>query len=140
MPEPPASTATSSPPSPTFTASISTASPTHRPATLDDQIFAHYQDQTWLFHVITERANIELMFNDPYWDRLEFKTDYPFGVLVFNVTTLVSGFHPSEFKSGSDDPYRFAAAEGIKVESLDDYLVVLDRLVSESQERQGRSA
>ena len=59
---------------------------------LDDQIFAHYQDQAWLFHVVTERANIELMLNDPYWGRLDFKTDYPFGVLVFNVTTLVSGF------------------------------------------------
>ena len=38
------------------------------------------------------------MFIDPYWARLEFDADYPFGVLVFNVTTLVSGFHPSEFK------------------------------------------
>jgi uncharacterized protein len=95
---------------------------------LNDEIFAHYRDQAWLFHVVTERANIELMFNDPYWGRLEFKTDYPFGVLVFNVTTLVRGFHPSEFASRSDDPYRFAAAQQMKVESLDDYLVVLDRL------------
>ena len=77
------------------------------------------------------------MFNDPYWGRFEFKTDYPFGVLVFNVTTLVAGFHPSEFKSKSDDPYRFRATEGMKVESLDDYLVVLDRSVSESQGGRG---
>jgi hypothetical protein len=101
--------------------------------TLDDQIFAHYQDQAWLFHVITERANIELMFNDPYWGRLELKTDYPFGVLVFNVTTLVSGFHRSEFKSKSDDPYDFAAAEGIKIRSIDFYLVVLDRLFQKAK-------
>ena len=100
---------------------------------LDDRIFAHYQNPSWLYHVVTERANIELMFNDPYWDRLEFKTDYPFGVLVFNVTTLVSGFHPSEFKQASDDPYRFARAEGLKVESLDDYLVVLDRLFQKAK-------
>jgi hypothetical protein len=100
---------------------------------LDDQIFAHYQDQTWLFHVVTERANIELMLNDPYWNRLEFKTDYPFGVLVFNVTMLVDGFHPSEFKSRSDDPYGFAHGEGMPVESLDDYLVVLDRLFQKAK-------
>jgi uncharacterized protein len=100
---------------------------------LDDRIFAHYQDQTWLFHVITERANIELMFNDPYWGRLDFKTDYPFGVLVFNVTTLVSGFHPSEFKSKSDDPYHFAQAERLEIKSLDDYLVVLDRLFQKAK-------
>jgi predicted TIM-barrel fold metal-dependent hydrolase len=95
---------------------------------LDDRIFTHYQDQIWLYHVITERANIELMLNDPYWARLDFKIDYPFGVLVFNVTTLVSGFHPSEFKQESDDPYRFARNQKLRVESLDDYLVVLDRL------------
>ena len=100
---------------------------------LSDQIFAHYQDQSWLFHVVTERANIELMLNDPYWGRLEFKTDYPFGVLVFNVTMLVRGFHPAEFESESDDPYHFAQTEGIKVGSLDDYLVLLDRLFQKAK-------
>jgi hypothetical protein len=68
------------------------------------------------------------MFNDPYWNRLEFKTDYPFGVLVFNVTTLGSGIHPSEFKQTGDDSYRFARGEGLKAESLDGYLAVLDRM------------
>jgi uncharacterized protein len=95
---------------------------------LDERIFANYRDPSWLYHVVTERANIELMFNDPYWNRLEFKRDYPFGVLVFNVTTLVSGFHPSEFKVATDDPYQFAMAQGLKVKSLDDYLTVLDKL------------
>jgi hypothetical protein len=46
----------------------------------------------WLYHIVTERANIELMFNDPYWARLKFATYYPFEVLVFNVTTLVRDF------------------------------------------------
>jgi predicted TIM-barrel fold metal-dependent hydrolase len=95
---------------------------------LDAQIFSHYGDQSWLYHVVTERANIELMFNDPYWGRLDFKVDYPFGVLVFNVTELVHGFHPDEFKQGSDDVYRFARAERLKIESLADYELVLDRL------------
>ena len=100
---------------------------------LDDRIFAHYRDQSWIYHVVAERANIELMFNDPYWGRLDFKTDYPFGVLVFNVTTLVSGFHPSEFKQPSDDPYRFAHSQRLEVQSLDDYLVVLDRLFQKAK-------
>jgi len=100
---------------------------------LDEEIFTHYEDQRWLYQVITERANIELMLNDPYWGRLDFKIDYPFGVLVFNVTRLVSGFHASEFKSKSDDPYQFAAAEGIKLQSLNDYLAVLDRLFQKAK-------
>src|SRR5262249_54417731 len=53
---------------------------------LNQRIFEHYRNPSWVYEVVTERANIELMFNDPYWGRLEFKRDYPFGVLVFNVT------------------------------------------------------
>src|SRR5262249_46238232 len=76
---------------------------------LNDRIFANYKDQKWLRHVVTERANIELMFNDPYWARFDFTTYYPFEVLVFNVTTLVRGFHSAEYSKPEDDPYKFAA-------------------------------
>ncbi len=100
---------------------------------LNDKIYRNYLNQRWLFEVITERANIELMFNDPYWARLEFHNDYPFGVLVFNVTELVHGFHPCEFKQQADDPYHFARQKGLKLESLDDYLAVLDRLFVEAK-------
>ncbi len=95
---------------------------------LDKRIYRNYLDRRWLYEVVTERANIELMFNDPYWDRLGFRTDYPFEVIVFNVTQLVRGFHPSEFPKPEDDPYRFAKEHKVEVKSLDDYLALLDRL------------
>ena len=100
---------------------------------LDARIYRNYRDKQWLYHVVRERANIELMFNDPYWARFELHTDYPFGVLVLNVTTVVRGFHPSEFKSAADDPYDFARRKGLKIKSLDDYLAVLDRLFREAK-------
>ena len=108
---------------------------------LDRRIFEKYRDQNWLYHVITERANIELMFNDPYWARLDLQTYYPFGILVFNVTTLVRGFHPTEFLSPSDfskpfdDPFRFAKDRGLAVNSLDAYLDLLDRMFQEAKEK-----
>jgi hypothetical protein len=102
---------------------------------LNDRIYRNYLDKRWLYEVITQRANIELMFNDPYWARFDFRTDYPFGVLVFNVTTLPRGFHPSEFKSPSDDPYHFARQKGLEVKSLDGYLEVLDRLFREAKDK-----
>jgi len=95
---------------------------------LNDRIFENYKDDRWAKHVVTERANIELMFNDPYWARYAFTTSWPFEVMVLNVTPLVRGFHPSEFKSEWDDPYAFARKEGLELKSLDDYLAVLDRL------------
>jgi predicted TIM-barrel fold metal-dependent hydrolase len=101
---------------------------------LNDRIFEHDRDPRWVYEVVTERANIELMLNDPYWARLKFQTDYAFGVFVFNVTTLVSGFHPSEFKSPTDSPYEFARKEGLKIEGLSDYLAVLNRLFQKAKD------
>jgi predicted TIM-barrel fold metal-dependent hydrolase len=102
---------------------------------LDAKIFDNYRDDRWVRQVVTERANIELMVNDPYWGRLDFRTHYPFEVLVFNVTTLLDGFHPSEFKQPSDDPYRFARAQGLKIDTLEDYLAVLDHLFQEARSK-----
>lgn len=101
-------------------------------ADLDRRIFENYRDETWLRRVITERANIELMFEDPYWNRLGFKTYYPFEVLVFNVTFLVRGFHESEFSGGGltvrDNPYEFARQQGLTVDSFEEYLKLLEAL------------
>jgi hypothetical protein len=102
---------------------------------LDAKIFENYRDDRWVRQVVTERANIELMLNDPYWARLDFHTYYPFEVLVFNVTTLLDGFHPSEFKQPADDPYVFARSQGLATQSLDDYLSVLDRLFREAKSK-----
>ena len=46
-------------------------------ADLDARIFDNYRDERWLHEVVTERANIELMFNDPYWGRFDFKHRLP---------------------------------------------------------------
>jgi predicted TIM-barrel fold metal-dependent hydrolase len=102
---------------------------------LDGRIYRNYLDQRWLFEVVTEKANIELMFNDPYWARFDFKSDYPFGVFVLNVTTLVKGFHRDEFKSPHDDPYKFAKDQAIEVKTLADYLRLLDLLFAEAKRR-----
>lgn len=97
---------------------------------LDQRVYENYQNSKWLYHEITERANIELMLVDPFWARFDFRTSYPFQVLVFNVTTLIRGFHPSEFQNNAlSDPYRFAREHSFPtVSTLDDYLALLDRM------------
>lgn len=100
---------------------------------LNDRIYRNYQDPRWLTEVITERANIELMFNDPYWSPYEFQQDYPFTVLVLRCNPLFRGFHPSEFKSPAEDPYHFARRQGLPLNTLDDYLAVLDALFAEAR-------
>lgn len=100
-------------------------------AELNQRIFENYKSPDWIYHVVTERANIELMLTDPNWARLTEVPEFKFQVLVFNVTSLVDGFHRSEFGSPGDDPYGFADKHGPKVESLDDYLALLDALFRE---------
>jgi hypothetical protein len=101
---------------------------------LNDRIFEHYRDDKWLHEVVTERANIELMFIDPYWARFKFERAYKFAVPLLNVTSMVDGFHPAEFKSSLDSPYAFAEQQGKKVESLDDYLAAIESLFAKAVE------
>ena len=79
---------------------------------LNDKIFANYKDDKWLLDVITRRANIELMFIDPYWARLQFERAYKFAVPVLNVSMMIGGTHPSRFTSALDSPYVFAERQG----------------------------
>lgn len=97
---------------------------------LNDKIFDNYKTDKWLREVITERANIELMVIDAYWRRLDFTTDYPFTVALCNVTSVVRGFHSSEFNDPLDNPYAFATRQQMQINSLDDYLAVLDRVMA----------
>src|SRR5262249_8563057 len=97
-------------------------------ADLNRRIYRIYLNKDWLIDVIIKPANIELMFNDPYCARFDFKTDYAFSVIVLNVTTLTRGFNPTEFKSKDDSPYEFAKAQSLPTNTLDDYLAVVDKL------------
>jgi len=100
---------------------------------MNDQIVEHYKTDQWLKHVVTEKANIELMVVDPYWARLDFKTQYPYTVALCNVTYLVRGFHRSEYENPLEDPYVFAEKQGHSVNSLDDYVALLDKIVGEAR-------
>jgi len=97
-------------------------------ARISKQIFEHYKNDEWLVDVVTRRANIELMFIDPYWARLKFPRDYRFSVPVLNVTMLMQGSHASRFESETDSPYVFARQKGLQIDTLDDYLKVIDAI------------
>ena len=102
---------------------------------LDQHIFQNYQDKKWIYHVVTERANIELMIIDPYWSRLDYPTAYRFQARNLNTSSLLSGFHPSEYKDPHDDPYLFARQQNLQMRSLDDYLVVVELLCRKAKEQ-----
>jgi uncharacterized protein len=102
---------------------------------LDRRITENYRDPRWLYQVVTERANIELMIVDRYWAPLEMRSDYPFALSALNVNPLIRGFSPSEYRNPPEDPYGYAKERGLGVESLDDYVTLLDRIIADAKER-----
>lgn len=100
--------------------------------TLNNKIFENYGAADWLNKVITERANIELMFIDPYWNRLQFAREYQFSVPVLNVTTIMRAVHPDRFSSDFDSPFAFAERKGLPTGSFDEFLVAIDALFADA--------
>jgi predicted TIM-barrel fold metal-dependent hydrolase len=98
----------------------------------NDKIFANYKDDKWLLDVVTRRANIELMFIDSYWARLQFAREYKFAVPVLNVTMMMSGYHRDRFDSVLDSPYVYAERRGKKIENLDDYLAAVELIFQDA--------
>jgi predicted TIM-barrel fold metal-dependent hydrolase len=98
--------------------------------TLNTQIFDHYKDRRWIDDVLTNRANIELIVMDPFWNRLGFDVEYPFAVPTINVTTFIRGIHPSDFANTNDSLYVFAAREGLRIDSLNDYVDVIGKVMA----------
>jgi len=101
-------------------------------ADLNRRIFENYKSDRWLKKVVTEKANIELMFIDPYWNRLQFAREYRFSVPVFNVTTILSAAHPDRTPSKRDSPYVFAEKKKLPTDTFDEFLTVIDALFQEA--------
>ncbi|MGE0375559.1 MAG: hypothetical protein AB7Q45_09115, partial [Planctomycetaceae bacterium] len=99
---------------------------------LNRRIFANYRDDKWLIDVVTNRANIELMFIDPYWQRLKFAREYKFAVPLLNVTTIMQGSHPDRFDAPLNSPFVFAESRGLPSKTFDDFLNVIDAIFAEA--------
>ena len=99
---------------------------------LDDQIFENYQDPAWIHEVVKKRANIELMLIDTHWAPYDFVQEYPFGVSVFNVNSLIQGFHPDRCPEGLKSPYTYARKRELNVGTFDDYLALAERMFEDA--------
>lgn len=99
---------------------------------LSRHIFDNYKDDKWLQQVVTERANIELMFIDPFWNRLQFAREYKFSVPVLNVTTVMRGSHPDRYNSAADNPFDYAQRKQLSTKTFDDFLAVVKRLFEDA--------
>lgn len=99
---------------------------------LNQQIVNNYKTDQWLHEVITKKANIELMLIDKYWNRLNFDREYRFTAPVLNVTELMRGSHPDQFRSDNDSVYVFAEQNNLSMEDLDGYLRAVEAIFAKA--------
>lgn len=95
---------------------------------LNKQVFENYQKPGWAEEVITRRANIELMFVDPFWARLLVERNYKFAVPVLNVSRLIEASHPERCRNTLDGPYHYAANWKMGTETFYDFLRVVEEI------------
>ncbi|MBN1589248.1 MAG: amidohydrolase family protein [Pirellulales bacterium] len=101
---------------------------------LNTRMEKNLMDPDWADEVIRKRANTELIVVDSFVMPRQVRGHHPFAVSACNVRWLINGFHPSEFsRFPAEDPYAFAAQHKMPVESLDDYVAVVDRILAESK-------
>lgn len=99
---------------------------------LNRRIFDNYKNDDWLQKVVTERANIQLMFIDPYWNRLQFAREYRFSVPVLNVTSIIRAAHTDRFTSEFDSPFAYSKRKGRPTKSFDEFLAAIDALFADA--------
>jgi uncharacterized protein len=95
---------------------------------LNEAIFDNYRDARWVEEVVTKRANIEVMFIDPFWARLQVERNYKFAAPVLNVSRLMEASHPSRCRNPLDGPYHYAQAWNMKTDTFDDFIGVVDEI------------
>ncbi len=97
---------------------------------LSEEIEKNYSDYRKWFHQAFEQAGFELMFLDQYWNQLNTEIDQEHYALVFNINSLVSGasLKPAPGQEGPE-LFRLAAEEGLKMQTLDEYLSFCDLLL-----------
>ena len=78
--------------------------------------------------MMTDRANIELMVIDPYWARFSFKTS----IIRLRFPSSMSRRWFAEFilpiSPTRGTALRFCRRKGLKIESLDDYIAVIETI------------
>jgi len=101
---------------------------------LNQRMENNYENPDWAEEVLRRRANTELIVVDSYWRPTNIRDYYPFTVSTFNVSLLLDGFHDSEFKGREvHSPYGFAAHQKLPIDSLDDYLAVIDQMMVQAK-------
>lgn len=109
-------------------------------ARLSRQIEENYNRREEWYAQAVAKANFELMFVDQYWDALNTELDERYYALVCNINAFFAGISRREDLFNQEGPaqgnvYKLAEAEGVAINTLDEYLAFADRLIQRFLEK-----
>ncbi len=102
---------------------------------LSAEVEANYTDYRGWFDEAFQAAGFELMFLDQYWNPFNTEVDEMHYALVFHINPLV--MQSSSKPAGEEEGpaiYKLASEEGMKMQTLDDYLLYCDYLFRKNVE------
>ncbi|MBW7995730.1 MAG: amidohydrolase family protein [Candidatus Glassbacteria bacterium] len=107
---------------------------------LSAQLAHNYNNPESWYREALEKAPIELMLNDQWWDQFKVRTDFESHALVMRIDMyMVSIAHRAELERADADtmsnPFYQARREDFEIRDLDDYLAFADRWFAKFVER-----
>jgi len=102
---------------------------------LDQAIIAKYKDLNWIRHIVTERANIQMLVIDYDYTPYDYVCPYEFGCAVVRLNPLFRGFHREEYNNDAESPYNYAERMGLPMKSMDDYCNTVDHILQRAASR-----
>ena len=101
---------------------------------LNARMEKNFSNPDWAYEILRKKANTEIIVADSWWYPNHIRDHLPFVVTTCNTRWFLNGFHPSEFdRFPSDNPYTFAKNHKMPMDSIDDYVAVLDRIIADSK-------
>jgi hypothetical protein len=94
-----------------------------------------YENKYWVRKVFAEYSLIDKALWDPYWDIWRESFDPELFKPVFRINSLLFGYGRGVKDHNGNNPYVFEELLNLKVETFEDYIDLVDRVLEEAKRR-----
>lgn len=100
-----------------------------------DLISEAYKGRSWIRRVFKEYCLIDRALWDPYWDIWRESFDPELFKPVLRINSLLFGYRRDARDHNGNSPYVFEEFLNLKVETFEDYMHLVDRVLEEAKKR-----
>lgn len=94
-----------------------------------------YEDEGWIRKVFKDKCSIDNVLWDPYWNIWGESFDPEIFKPVFRINALLFGYDRRVKDHNGNNPYMFEQYLNLRVETFEDYLNLVDKVLEEAKRR-----